>query len=256
MKYKLSAFILTFNEERMIEKCLKSLFWVDEIIVVDSGSTDATLEICQKYDVKIFHKDFEGFGEQKQFALEQTSNEWVLSLDADEILTNELITELQNSLDHDPKIDGYYLKRKNVFLDKVFNFGPESKQYVLRLFKKNKGKFDGLKVHESIILEGNTKKLTAHFLHFKTRSLDSYIERLNRYASISAENKYLKSEKYSILGIFIRVSFEFFRKYILELNILNGKEGFYWSYLTAYYLGLKCIKTNEQYKSVKKQLLF
>tara|TARA_R110002051_G_scaffold271361_1_gene331699 strand:- start:52 stop:822 length:771 start_codon:yes stop_codon:yes gene_type:complete len=256
MKDKISVFIITYNEERILDKCLNKLSWVDEIVIVDSGSTDATLEICKKYDVKVFHKDFNGFGEQKQFALEQTSNEWVLSLDADEILSDELIIEIQSAIKNNSAIKGYYIKRKHVFLGKIFNYGHESKQYILRLFKKSNGRFNGLKVHEEIILDGETTKLTSDFLHFTTRSLDSYVEKLNKYAAIYAEGKYLNSKKYSILEIFIKVKFEFLKKYIIELNFLNGKEGFYWSYLAAYYSGLKYIKTNEQYKEVKKQLLF
>lgn len=253
---KLSVFILTFNEERLIEKCLKKLTWVDDIVIVDSGSTDSTLEICKKYNANIFHRDFDGFGAQKQFAINQTKNDWVLSLDADEILTNELVEELQKTLTQELLFSGYYLKRKNVFLDKEFKYGPESRQFALRLFNKSKGKFDDLQVHENIILEGETAKLKHHMLHFKTRSLDSYLERLNRYASITAEGKYLKSKKYTFVGIFFRANYEFVKKYFIELNILNGKEGFYWAFLSAYYTGLKCIKTNEQYKIVKKQLLF
>ncbi|WP_158973690.1 glycosyltransferase family 2 protein [Cellulophaga sp. L1A9] len=256
MKEKLSVFIITYNEERILDKCLNKLSWADEIIVVDSGSTDATLEICKKYHVKLFHKDFEGFGTQKQFALEKTTNNWVLSLDADEILSEELITEIQENLKPEMNISGFYLKRKHVFLGKVFDYGPDSKEYILRLFNKNMGKFDGKKVHENIILEGESAKLKNNFLHFTTRSLDNYIVKLSNYATIYAEGKYLKNKNYSIATIFIRVKLEFFKKYFVELNFLNGKEGFYWSYLAAYYMGLKYMKTNEQYKQVKKQLMF
>ena len=114
MRTKLSVFIITFNEERFIEKCLKALGWADEIVVVDSGSTDATLAICEKYGAQIFYKDFDGFGAQKQFALEQTKNNWVLTIDADEILTEALIEEIQELLKDEPEADGYYIKRKQL----------------------------------------------------------------------------------------------------------------------------------------------
>lgn len=248
--------MITFNEERIIEKCLKSLLWADEIIVVDSGSTDATLAICEKYGAQIFHNDFKGFGEQKQYALEKTKNNWVLNIDADEILSDDLVEEIKGILKNTPTADGYFIKGKQVFLDKVFNYGPESKHFFLRLFKKDLGAFDGKKVHESIILNGNTAKLTHNFLHFKTRSLDVYVEKLNTYATIYAEGEYLKNKKHTIFEIYIKVKFEFLKKYLLELNFLNGKEGFYWAFLASYYLGLKYMKANEQYKIVKKQLLF
>lgn len=256
MRNKLSVFIITYNEERIIEKCLKSLTWADEVVVVDSGSTDATLAICEKYGVQIFHKDFDGFGEQKQFALHKTKHDWVLNLDADEVLSGELIEEIKEVLNGTLAADGYFIKRKEVFLDKIFNYGAESKQYLLRLFKKSAGTYNDKKVHEKVILNGNTAKLKHHFLHFKIRSLDAYVHQLNDYATIYAESEYLNNRKYSLLTIFIKTKWEFFKKYIWELNFLNGKEGFYWSFLAAYYLGLKYLKTNEQYKIVKKQLLF
>lgn len=256
MNEKLSVFIITCNEERVLDKCLNKLSWVNEVVVVDSGSTDATLEICKKYGVKVFHKDFEGFGAQKQFALEKTTFNWVLSLNADELLSDDLIAEIQETLKSPLNCNGFYLKRKLVFLGKIFEYGPDSKQYTLRLFKKNMGKFDGKKVNERIIIEGKSARLQNNFLHLSNKSLDSYIEKLSKYAAIYAEGEYLKNKKYSVLNIIIKVKLEFFKKYFLELNFLNGKEGFYWAYFAAYYLGLKCIKTNEQYKLVKKQLMF
>tara|TARA_R110000868_G_scaffold190328_1_gene433963 strand:+ start:201 stop:971 length:771 start_codon:yes stop_codon:yes gene_type:complete len=256
MMAKLSVFIITYNEERILDKCLNKLSWVDEIVVVDSGSTDATLDICKKYHVKVFHNDFQGFGAQKQFALEKTSNDWVLSLDADEILSNELIDEIKEVLIENTDIAGYFINRQHVFLDKVFNYGQDSKKCVLRLFKKSKGKFDGKMVHETIVVTGNTGNLKNSFLHFTARSLEHYLEKINTYATIFAEGQYLKNKKYSILEIALKVKLEFLKKYFLNLNILNGKEGFYWSFLGAYSSGLKYIKTNEQYKKVKKQLMF
>ena len=133
---KLSVFIITYNEERILDKCLNKLSWVDEIVVVDSGSTDATLAICKKYHVKVFHNDFQGFGAQKQFALEKTSNDWVMSLDADEILSNELIDEIQTVLSTTSTYNGYYIKRKHVFLGKIFDYGHESKQYIYDCLEK------------------------------------------------------------------------------------------------------------------------
>jgi len=256
MKTKLSVFIITYNEERIIEKCLEKLTWVDEIIVVDSGSTDATIEICQKHNVKLLHNDFEGFGAQKQFALEQTKNDWVLSVDADEILSDALIEEIKNSLNSSANADGYFIRRKHVFLGRVFNYGKESSQYILRLFKKSKANFDAKKIRESVQLNGESVKLEHHFYHYTGRFVRDYLQKLDKYSSIFAEGKYLEGKKYSILSIFMKVKLEFLKKYFVELNILNGKEGFYWSYISAYYIGLRCIKANEQYKEVKKQLLF
>lgn len=256
MKSKLSVFIITYNEERIIEKCLEKLTWVDEIIVIDSGSTDATLEICQKHNVKFFHKDFEGFGEQKQFALDQTRNDWVLSLDAHEVLSDALIKEIQDNLSNPTNVGGYELKSKHVFLGKIFKYGHESKQYFLRLFKKSSVSIDKKKGFENIILKGDSIRLKNHFFHYSGRFIGEYLKKVDLSASIFAEEKYLEGKKFSILSIFFKVKLEFLKKYFVHLNFLNGREGFYWSYVGAYYVGLKCIKANEQYKEVKKQLLF
>ncbi len=256
MKEKLSVFITTFNEERILDKCLKQLLWVDEIVVVDSGSTDATADICKKYGVKFLQKELIGFSEQKQFAIDNTSNEWVLNLDADEILSNNSIIEINKAISKKSNINGYYLKRKLVFLGRVFKHGPESKQYLLRLFKKGSAKYDGKMVNEGVIVHGETAKLNADFLHFTARSLEIYLAKLTKYAVVCAENNYLKNVKFSIFQIFMKVKFEFLKKYFFELNFLNGKEGFYWALISAYYSGLKRIKTNEHYKEVKKQLMF
>lgn len=162
MNLKLSVFIIAFNEERIIEECLKKLYWVDEIIVVDSGSTDNTVAICEKYNAKIFYKKFNGYGEQKQFALDQTSNDWVLSLDADEVLTDSLINEIRLNLEFNQEESfGFYLKSRMVFLGKIFNYGNESNRNILRLFNKTHGNFSPITVHEEILVQGKTKYLKA-----------------------------------------------------------------------------------------------
>lgn len=249
MNLKLSVFIIAFNEERIIEECLKKLDWVDEIIVVDSGSTDKTVAICEKYNAKVFHKKFEGFGQQKQFALDQTQNEWVLSLDADEVLTDELITEIKLNLETNSKeFSGYFIKRRMVFFGKIFNYGNESNRNILRLFNKIKGEFTLNSVHEEILLKGNTKILKGHYLHHSYGSLAGFIAKLNQYTQLGASNKFAKNKKYSFLSIIIKTKFEFLKKYFIELNFLNGKSGFYWSFLSSFSTFIKCMKTNEYYK--------
>lgn len=249
MSLKLSVFIIAFNEERIIEECLKKLNWVDEIIVVDSGSTDRTVEICEKYRAKVIYKKFEGFGQQKQFALDQTTNDWVLSLDADEVLTDELIAEMKSSIQsesHD--YDGFYIKSRMVFFGKVFNYGNESNRNILRMFNKIKGEFCMTSVHEEIVVTGKTKILKGHCLHYSYASLQAYVAKLNQYTQLGAANKFAKNKKYSVFSIVIKTKFEFIKKYLIELNFLNGSSGFYWSLLSSYSTFIKCMKTNEYHK--------
>lgn len=249
MNLKLSVFIITLNEERIIEECLKKLHWVDEIVIVDSGSTDKTIEICKKYNTKIFFNKFEGFGKQKQFALNQTQNNWVLSLDADEVLTDSLISEIILSIDkNQQEVNGYFIKRKMVFLDTIFHFGSESNRRILRLFNKKFGKFSIDDVHEEVILTGATKNLRNHFLHYSYASIQDFILKLNSYTQLGAKQKFNKRKKYNFLLIIVKTKFEFFKKYFIELNFLNGSGGFYWSLLSSFSTFIKCMKTNEFYK--------
>lgn len=249
MNLKLSVFIITLNEERIIEECLKKLDWVDEIIVVDSGSTDQTVEICKKYNAKVQYNTFEGFGSQKQFALDQTSNDWVLSLDADEVLTDDLINEMKAALHNESHdFQGFYIKSRMVFFGKTFHFGNESNRNILRLFNKTKGEFCLTSVHEEIVVSGNTKILKGHYLHYSYASIQAYIAKLNQYTQLGAANKFAKNKKYSLFSVLLKTKFEFLKKYLIELNFLNGKSGFYWSLLSSYSTFIKCMKTNEYYK--------
>ncbi|MFV8269832.1 glycosyltransferase family 2 protein [Flavobacterium sp. GT2N3] len=253
MKLKLSVIVIAYNEERIIEKCLQKLYWADEIIVVDSGSTDNTVAICEKYNAKVIFNKFVDYGTQKHFAVQQTSYDWVLSLDADEVLLDELISEIIKQFKlNNTAIVGYYLKCRHVFLGKVFMYGNESNRNILRLFNKKFGNFDLKSVHESICVRGNTHKFKNAYLHYTTDSLQGYINKLNKYTQLYAENKFLRNKKYSLFEIIIKTKFEFIKKYFFEFNFMNGKEGFYWAYFSAFYTGVKCIKTNEKYHLSKK----
>ena len=150
---KISVFIIAYNEEKIIAKCLEKLNFADEVVVIDSGSSDKTVAICEKFGAKVIYNKFENFGIQKQFALNQTSNNWVLSLDADEVLSDELIDEIKK-IDFSKPTNGFLIPRTHVFLDKIFKFGSENKKLILRFFNKQHGNFVENKVHETIQVAG------------------------------------------------------------------------------------------------------
>ena len=251
MSTKLSVVIITFNEEKNIKKCLDKLSFANEIIIVDSGSTDKTVIVCKKFGAKVFKKKFNGFGEQKRFAVEKASNNWVLSLDADEVLTDNLITEIKACLIDNDSSFGFYIKRKHIFMDRVFNYGNESKKEFLRLFDRRVANFNLKKVHEFVETNEQTKVLKNAFLHYSYDSLNSYINKLNHYTLLYAKTNVLKNKKYSIFEVILKTKFEFVKKYLLELNFMNGKEGLYWAIFSAFYTFTKCVKTNELYKLSK-----
>jgi glycosyltransferase involved in cell wall biosynthesis len=246
MREKISVVIITLNEERIIEKCLSKLSFADEIIVIDSGSNDRTVEICEKFGAKVFYNKFEGYGAQKQCAVSKTRNNWVLSLDADEILDDELIKAIPQALDRKKEnVVAYYIKGQHVFLNKKFKYGNQSNRYYLRFFNKTKGSFNADTVHESIIVKGNTEKLNGSFLHYSYESLEDYFTKFNRYTSLYAQGKADKNKKYSFIQTIFKTKFEFFKIYFIDRNFMNGKAGFYWSLFSAFYVTVKCVKTNE-----------
>ena len=238
MKEKISISIITFNEAKIIKQCLEKLHWADEIVVIDSGSTDDTVVICEAMGAKVIHNAFENFGAQKQFALNQTANDWVLSLDADEVLSDDLIAEIKKTnLDNECK--GYYIPRTHVFLNKIFKFGSEHKKPILRFFNKKYGKFTPNKVHETIVVDGKLGYLKNEMLHYTVFDFDIAIQKQIKYALLSGELFCEKNKKSTLLKILFKFPFDFIKIYFLQRNFLNGYQGFTWSMFSAFSSYLK-----------------
>jgi glycosyltransferase involved in cell wall biosynthesis len=242
MKNKVSVFIITYNEEKIIEQCLKKLQWADEIIVVDSKSTDNTVAICEKLGAIVFYNDFENYGIQKQFALNKTSNNWVLSLDADEILSDALCTEIQSLDLNENNFLGYLIPRTHVFLNKIFKYGSENKKPILRLFNKTKGKFIENKVHEGIVVDGKLGKLKNEILHYTVFDFGTAVQKQTKYSLLGGEFLFEKNKKASLFKVIIKFPLEFIRVYFFQRNFLNGYEGFIWSMLASYSSFIKYAK--------------
>ena len=226
MSAKISVFIITFNEENIIGKCLEKLHFADEIIVIDSGSTDKTIGICQSFQAKVIINKFENFGVQKQFALNQTKNNWVLSLDADEILSDKLIFELQK---FDSNFEGYNIPRTHVFLNKIFKYGSENKKPILRFFNKNHGYFLQNKIHEKIIVNGNIGNFKNEMLHYTVFDIGKAFQKNVSYSILGGHFLFENNKKTSIFKTILKIPYEFLRVYFLQLNFMNGYQGFIWS---------------------------
>lgn len=244
---RVSAVIITFNESKNIRRTLSRLYWCDEIIIVDSYSTDDTVDICKEFGCKIFFNAFEGYGAQKRYAVSRASNDWVLCIDADEVLSEALAREIQKTLLKNPLCSGFLMPMNLVFLGREFRYGKESQRYFLRLFNKKAGGFNEALVHERLELSGKTERLRERILHYSYSDIRQWQEKCDRYSSLSAKEAVKKGKTRSIPAVLIALPYYFFRTYFMERNFLNGLEGFYWSAFSAHYHFIKYVKIREQY---------
>lgn len=246
--HKISAVIITHNEENRVRSTLESVKWCDEIIILDSNSTDKTIDICKEYsNCKIFFQPFLGYGLQKELAVEKASNDWVLSLDADEVVTDALRKEIQTILS-EPVIQssGFYVPITLIFMNKLFRHGSQHKDMHLRLFNKTEGDYDTKNLHETVHVKGFAPELKSEIMHKSFIDIQHYLLKLNDYTSIYARDAFKRGKRTSKSKSIFRFLFEFFRQYILELNFLNGYAGFVWSVFSSYYVFVKLAKLYEK----------
>jgi glycosyltransferase involved in cell wall biosynthesis len=231
---KITGIIITKNEEANIRECLESIKWADEIIIVDSGSSDSTISIAKEYTGKIFITPELDIAEKRRFALSQTniSNEWIFFLDADERITYDLKEEIL-SLKDNTGIDGYFINRRNYYLGKWIKHCGIYPDYSLRLFMKNKGRVNDRIIHEAIELRGKTAKLKNDMLHFSYRNLDMMIDKINFFSTYEARERYLKNNKISKFGVFTHAISAFLRVFISRKGYKDKIFGFYVSFTYA-----------------------
>jgi glycosyltransferase involved in cell wall biosynthesis len=238
----ISAIVITKNEEKNIRNCLQSIQFVDEIIVIDSGSTDKTVSICKEYTEKVFFNEWQGFGPQKQKALELATGDWILSIDADEVVTDDLKSEILAVIKKNNGTSGYYIPRLSYFLGQPIKHCGWYPDFILRLFKRNHGKFSPNKVHEYVIVDGQTERLSSHFLHFSYENLHQVVDKFNTYSSIGADKLVSTNSAGGLAVAIVRAFLAFTKVYIVKLGLLDGRRGFMiavTSAETAYYKYLK-----------------
>lgn len=228
MNNKISVCIICKNEEDKIEACLKSVIWADEIVVVDSGSTDATLDIVKRYTDKVFvYSDWPGFGKQKRRAEEHASNDWLFSIDSDEVVPAELAIELQNAVNTASLDDVFTVNRLTHFCGQFIYHSGWYPDRIVRLYNKTRFRFNENMVHESISCATATKTDLKHnLLHYTFSDLSVYLQKRMRYANESAEEKFKKGKKGSLIQGTFSGLFAFIRHYILRRGFLDGRIGF------------------------------
>ena len=250
---QLSAVIITYNEEHYIEKCLLSLMKVaDEIVVVDSFSTDGTEGICRKYDVKFIKHKFEGYVEQKNFALTQATYPHIISLDADEALSDEAVKSI---LKVKEKFDyhGYIFNRSNNYCGRWLKHSRSYPDKQLRLFDSRKGKWMGPNPHDRFILDKRRKsiKIKGDILHWNFESYEEHIEKMNKFSTIAALEAFKAGKKSGPLTAILHSSWSFFRSYFIYGGLLDGYDGFISCSISAYTSFLKYAKLRYLIKNNK-----
>jgi glycosyltransferase involved in cell wall biosynthesis len=222
---KLSVIIIAKNEAANIRDCIASVAWADEIIVVDSGSTDETVSIAKEMGAAVYvHADWPGFGPQKNRALGYATGDWVFSIDADERVTPELRAELEQAM-REAKADGYYCPRLSQFCGKFIHHSGWYPDYVLRLFKRDAGSFSNSLVHEIVRLEGRSAKLKYPLLHYSYLTRGDVERKVEQYSSAAAEQMFKAGKKSIWLGAALSGSWAFLRTYLLRLGMLDGLSG-------------------------------
>ena len=221
----LSVIIITKNEAANIRACIESVAWANEIIVVDSGSSDATVEICHELGAQVNAHEWLGFGKQKNRALCYATNEWVLSIDADERVTPELQSQLIKAIEDDSE-DGLYVPRLSQFCGRFIHHSGWYPDYVLRLFKREKGHFSDDLVHESVILQGRTGRLSSPLLHYSYITSQDVERKVDQYSTAAARQMLSRGKTTTWFDAPVRAAWAFFRTYCLRLGFLDGTAGF------------------------------
>ena len=246
---KISAIVITFNEEQNIEDALSSLKWADEIIVVDSCSTDRTVEIARRFTDKVIVRSWPGYSAQKNFAHAQAAHDWIFSLDADERVSDELAREVETlKQETEPNVAGYEMPRLTNYLGRWIKHSGWYPDYKLRLYDRRLAEWAGDYVHESVKVDGPTKRLSGDILHYTVLSASDHHQRIDRYTTLAAKQAHAEGKQASLASLVFSPVATFIRSYILKLGFLDGIEGFAIARFAAYYAFLKNLKLWERRK--------
>ena len=239
---KVTAIIPTYNEEANIERSLQSVQWADEIIVVDSFSTDRTVEIAEKLAHKVVQHEYKNSAAQKNWIIPQAAHPWIFLLDADEWVVPELRDEVQKILREGTDISAFWIKRQNYFFGKKVKYSGWQDDAVIRLFRKDNSRYQDLHVHAEVETSGKIGWLKNKLHHNTYISFSSLFTKLEKYTTWGAYDRVNKTKKVTLYHLMIKPMFRFFKHYILKLGFLDGREGFIISALSSYNVFLRAFK--------------
>jgi glycosyltransferase involved in cell wall biosynthesis len=242
---KLSVFIITKDEQDNIGRCLDSVHWTDEIVIVDSFSHDKTVEICKKYTNLVYQRAFTDFADTKNFAISKTTGHWLLSVDADEEVTKELKDEILQVISNDNQANaGFYIKRSSRIFGRWFGFSGTQDDYQMRLFKRDNASYTQ-PVHEKVMVRGGVGRLKGLLLHYTYEDIGGYIKKMNQYTSMEADMLASNRSRVTTLSLFVKPPMQFLRLYILKKGFRDGVEGFIFCLFSAVYVFVKYSKILE-----------
>jgi glycosyltransferase involved in cell wall biosynthesis len=247
---KISTVIITRNEQHHIARCVGSVRGVaDEVLVVDSGSDDQTMEIAASLGARVLERPWRGYSDQKNFAAEQAAKEWILSLDADEVLSDPLRLELIRLKKEGPAADAYAFPRKAQYLGRWINHSGWYPDHKIRLYRRDKGIWAGAYVHESVVVKGTVVQCKGDLLHYTCDSIEEHLERLHRYTSLAAEEMWQRGKTASQASLVLAPLAAFIKSYFVKRGFLDGPQGLLIAGFAAYYNFLKYAKLWEKQRT-------
>ena len=238
----ISLFIIAHNEAHRITACIESARGlVREVVVIDDFSTDDTAAVCEKLGARVFQRKFDGFTNQKNFALSKVTQPWALNLDADERLSPALKEEISKAVLQE-KVAGYYLPFCNYFLGKKMRFSGLNKEKHLRLVRTQQAKYVGGLVHEGLEVNGPLATLSQPVNHFSYDTIEAYFTKFNAYTTLAAQQMHHNGKQFHLWSVLARLPFEFLKRYVLKLGFLDGMRGLLWASFSTYYVFVKYVK--------------
>jgi glycosyltransferase involved in cell wall biosynthesis len=245
MTRRLSVTIIAWNEEERLRACLESVAWADEIVVVDAESTDKTVALAREFTDRVWVRPWAGFAAQKNFAIDQATGDWILSLDADERVTAELAGRIRTILAEDGPADGYAVPRRNLFWGAWVRHGGLYPDHQLRFFRRGAGRFVEDAVHESMRIGGRVETLAEPLLHQSYRDLEDFVRRSNRYSTLAAQDWLGRGRRVSVPALIMKPLGRFLSMYIVHRGFLDGWRGLVLAVLYAEYVFLRMAKAWE-----------
>ena len=243
---RLSVTVITLNEEDALRRCLESVAWADEIVVVDAESSDKTVEVARAFTDAVFVRPWRGFAAQKNFALDHASGDWVLSLDADEEVTPELRGEIVAVLERPASdVAAYAVARRNIFWGAWVRHGGLYPDWQVRLLRRGRGRFGDVSVHESVRVDGTVVRLASPLLHRSYRDVADFLARADRYSSLAAADRLRHGPPVNAAELVLRPLGRFLGMYVLRAGFLDGWRGFLLAVLYAYYVFIRSAKVWE-----------